>query len=127
MDSKSKILFKEESYQIIGACMKVPRILGAGFLESVYEEALEKEFLKEDIEFERQLKLPVYYENQPLKKFFKADFICFNKIIIEIKAVNQMPMIFNKQLKNYLSATNYRLGILINFRQSSLAYKRIVN
>jgi len=127
MDSKSKILFKEESYQIIGACMKVHRVLGAGFLESVYEEALEKEFLKEDIAFERQIKLPVYYENQPLKKFFKADFICFNKIIIEIKAVNQMPMIFNKQLKNYLSATNYRLGILINFGQSSLAYKRIVN
>lgn len=68
MDFKEKILFKEESYEIIGACMKVHRTLGPGFLEAVYEEALEKEFQNQKIQFKKQVKLELYYENQKLKK-----------------------------------------------------------
>lgn len=82
------ILYKEESFRIIGACMKVHTALGAGFLKSVYHEALEKEFKNQEIEFDIKRKLQVYYNNVPLKKYFIADFICFNKIIIEIKAAS---------------------------------------
>jgi GxxExxY protein len=82
----TEILFKEESYKIIGACMEVHKKLGSGFLESVYAEALEMEFKKVNIPCEREKKLPVFYDNQPLKKYFKADFVCFNAIIIELKA-----------------------------------------
>ena len=76
------IIFKVESYKIIGACMDVHKKLGSGFLESVYAEALQIEFKKSDIPYEHEKKLPVYYEDQPLKKYFKADFVCFNSIII---------------------------------------------
>jgi|SRR5690625_1377908 len=123
----TKIIYKEESYKIIGACMKVHRALGYGFLEAVYEEALTEEFEKQNIDFERQIKLPVYYGKIKLKKYYKADFICFDKIILEIKAVNMMPNVFYKQLNNYLMATKKELGILINFGKPSLEYKRIIN
>ena len=127
MDSDNKILFKEESFKIIGACMKVHRSLGAGFLEAVYEEALEKEFQTQKIPFKRQVKLDLYYENQKLKKQYRADFICYDTIVLEIKAVSQIPATFYAQLKNYLKCTNMELGILINFGMPSLNYKRIIN
>ena len=127
MESKTEILFKEESYKIIGACMKVHRGLGSGFLEAVYEEALKKEFIKSEIPFKSQVKLKVFYEGEQLKKYYIADFICYDTIIIEIKAVSQMPLIFYSQLNNYLTATKKELGMLINFGQSSLIYKRILN
>lgn len=123
----SKILFKEESYSIIGACMKVHTGLGSGFLEAVYEEALEKEFRKLKIPYVRQAKLNVFYNEEKLKKTYRADFICYDKIIVEIKAVSIMPLAFSKQLKNYLKAMNLELGILVNFGESSLTYKRILN
>lgn len=87
MDSDNKILFKEESFKIIGACMKVHRTLGAGFLEAVYEEAMEKEFQLQQIPFKKQVKLELYYDNQKLDKYYRADFICYDGIILEIKAV----------------------------------------
>ncbi len=124
---EEKILYKEESYKIVGACMKVHRTLGNGFLEAVYEEALAKEFEKENIPFNRQVKLNIFYEEQQLKKFYKADFICYDKIVLEIKTVKFVPVAFQAQLKNYLTATKKELGILINFGESSLTYKRIVN
>jgi GxxExxY protein len=127
MDSDTKILYKEESFKIIGACMKVHRSLGAGFLEAVYEEALEKEFLIQNIPFKRQFKLELYYENEKLKKQYRADFGCYNTIILEIKAVSHIPDVFYAQLKNYLKCTKMELGMLINFGMSSLIYKRIVN
>ncbi|HET8810411.1 MAG TPA: GxxExxY protein [Flavobacteriaceae bacterium] len=123
----AEILYKNESYKIIGACMKVHRTLGAGFLEAIYEEALEKEFKKQNIPFQRQVKLDVFYESEKLNKFYKADFICFNEIIIEIKSVQMLPAIFYSQLKNYLSATKKELGLLVNFGELSLNYKRILN
>lgn len=107
--------------------MKVHRELGAGFLEAVYEEALKKEFGKIEIPFKSQVKVPVFYEGEKLNKYYKADFICYDKIIIEIKAVSQVPDVFYAQIKNYLTATKKELGMLINFGQSSLVYKRIIN
>ena len=128
MDSNNKILHKEESFKIIGACMKVHRSLGAGFLEAVYEEALMKEFLIQNIPFKRQLKLELYYDNQKLNKYYRADFVCYDsKIILEIKAVTHIPDIFYAQLKNYLKCTQMELGMLINFGTTSLTYKRIIN
>jgi GxxExxY protein len=124
--TESKILFKEESYKIIGACMKVHRELGSGFLEAVYE-ALMKEFTNSNIPFKSQVKLNVFYEGEQLKKYYKADFICYDKIILEIKSVSQIPIVFFSQLKNYLTATKKELGMLINFGQPSLVYKRILN
>ena len=127
MDAANKILYKEESFAIIGACMKVHRSLGAGFLEAVYEEALEREFQNLKIPFERQVKLDLYYDNQKLTKQYRADFICHNEIIIEIKAVALIPTAFYAQLQNYLKCTNMELGMLINFGTSSLTYKRMIN
>ncbi|MFZ4411525.1 MAG: GxxExxY protein [Bacteroidales bacterium] len=121
------ILYKEESYQIIGACMEVHKKLGAGFLESVYSEALAKEFEKANIPYEREKKLQVYYNNQPLKKYFKADFVCFNLIIIELKAIKFVTEADHKQTLNNVKATQFKLGLLINFGTASLTSKRILN
>ncbi|WP_339686765.1 GxxExxY protein [uncultured Nonlabens sp.] len=121
------ILYKEESFRIIGACMKGHTALGAGFLESVYHEALEKEFKNQEIEFDSKRKLQVYYNNVPLKKYFIADFICFIKIIIEIKAALFLHKDTEAQTINYLKSTNYKLGLLVNFGQSSLTWKRFIN
>jgi len=107
--------------------MKVHRTLGPGFLEAVYEEALEIEFKNEKIPFEKQIKLNVFYGDEKLKKYYKADFICYDKIILEIKSVIFMPQTFQMQLKNYLVSTKMELGMLINFGTPSLTYKRILN
>ena len=127
IDATNKILYKEESFAIVGACMKVHRTLGAGFLEAVYEEALEREFQNLKIPFKRQVKLDLYYGNQKLTKQYRADFICYDEIIVEIKAVSLIPTAFYAQLLNYLKCTNIELGMLINFGTSSLTYKRMIN
>lgn len=127
MDAANKILYKEESFVIIGACMKVHRTLGAGFLEAVYEEALEKEFHIQNIPFKRQVKLSLYYDNELMKKQYRADFVCYDAIILEIKAVSQIPVAFYTQLTNYLRCTNMEVGMLINFGRPSLNYKRMIN
>lgn len=127
MDATSKILYKEESFALIGACMKVHRQLGVGFLEAVYEEALEKEFIIQKIPFKRQVKLSLYYDNQLMKKHYRADFVCYDSIIIEIKAVPQILVVFYTQLTNYLKCTKMELGMLINFGTPSLTYKRMIN
>src|SRR5690606_13798698 len=127
MGLDNKILYKEESFKIIGACMKVHSSLGSGFLEAVYEEAIEKEFDIQKIPYKKQVKLELYYNDQKLKKHYRADFVCYDNIVLEIKAVSQMPSAFFAQLKNYLKCTNMELGMLINFGTSSLTYKRIIN
>ena len=121
------ILFKEESYKIIGICMDVHRQLGAGFLESVYSEALELEFKKNNIPFEKEKKLPVYYNDQPLNKYFRADFICYDSIVLELKATKYSVEADIRQTLNNIKATNFKLGILIKFGTPSLTYKRVVN
>lgn len=127
MDAPSKIIYKDESYAIVGACMKVHRALGPGFLEAVYEEVVEKEFIVQNIPYKRQVKLDLYYEGVQLKKYYRADFVCYDSIIVELKAVTQIPSVLYAQLQNYLKCTNMELGMLINFGTPSLTYKRIVN
>jgi GxxExxY protein len=121
------ILYKEKSYKIVGACMDVHKKLGPGFLESVYSEALEIEFQRADIPYEKEKKLPVLYEGKPLKKYFRADYVCYGSIIIELKATKYSVDADIKQTLNNIKATNYKLGILINFGTPSLTYKRVIN
>jgi GxxExxY protein len=121
------IIYKDESYAIIGACMKVHAELGSGFLEAVYQEALEKEFTKRNIPYKRQQKLTITYEGDTLSKYYIADFFCFDKIILEIKAANFFSDSHYKQLQNYVKATKMKLGLLVNFGTPSLTYKRILN
>ena len=107
--------------------MEVHKKLGSGFLESVYSEALELEFKKVEIPYEKEKKLPVYYEDKPLNKYFRADFVCFNSIILELKATKFLTDADHRQTVNNVKATKFKLGLLINFGSQSLTYKRIVN
>lgn len=122
-----EIIYKEESYRIIGACMKVHSILGCGFLESVYQESLAKQFVKEGISFEQEKKINVCFNDEKLDKYFKADFLCFDKIIVELKAKPFIHQDDINQIKNYLKSTNLQLGLLVNFGEKSLTYKRVLN
>jgi len=123
----SKIILKEESYKVIGAAMNVHSELGCGFLEQVYQEALGYEFKLSEIQFVREKQIKIKYKNIELSKYYIADFICYQKIILELKALSEINTEHEAQLINYLKATNLPLGILINFGQSSLEYKRIPN
>ena len=121
------ILYKDESYKIIGSCFTVHRKLGAGFLESVYQEALEKQFIIDSVPYVREKKLRIQFDDILLDKYFKADFVCYDEIIVELKAT---PFIYKKdedQLLNYLKATNKKLGLLVTFGSKSLIYKRLIN
>ena len=109
------LLFKEESYAINGAAFEVYKQLGHGFLEAVYQEALEVEFTKRNIPFDREKELPIYYDGKPLKQTYRADFVCFGHIIVELKAVQHIEDSHRSQVFNYLKATGFRLGVLINF------------
>lgn len=121
------ILFKEETYEIIGAAFDVHKELKNGFLEPVYQEALAKEFGLRDIPFQKEELINIYYKGEKLEKCFKADFICYNNIIVELKALSDLSSEHEAQLINYLKATRKKLGILINFGKPSLQYKRIIN
>jgi GxxExxY protein len=121
-----EILYKEESYKIIGACMAVHKVLGSGFLESVYQEALEKQFQNKNIPAEREKLINIFFNGEKLDKYFKADFLCYNKIVVELKAIPFLHPNNFAQLKNYLKATNIQLGLLVNFGEKSLTYKRIL-
>lgn len=94
---------------------EVYRVLGPGFLEAVYQESLAIEFTRQQITNKAQVDLPLVYKNQPLMQTYRADFICYDKIIIEIKAIKDIGEEHRAQVFNYLKATNYRLGLLINF------------
>jgi GxxExxY protein len=120
------IIYKEESYKILGACFSVHSELGCGFLEGVYHEALAKELAARKIPFQEEAKLDVIYKNEYLDKKYYADFICYDKIILELKACENISDMHIAQVLNYLSATNLRLGIIVNFGSKSLTYKRIV-
>jgi GxxExxY protein len=105
------ILFKDEAFKIIGAAMEVHRELRNGFLEPVYQAAIEKEFILQSIPFEREILINIYYKGEKLDKYYKADFICYDDIIIELKALNDLTTDHESQLINYLKATNKKLGI----------------
>jgi GxxExxY protein len=122
-----KLIYEEETYKIIGACMTVHKHMGNGFLESVYQEALERELAKSEIPFEPQKKLMVYYDGLKLNKYFVADFVCYDKIILEIKAVSFLTKSIKQQVINYLKSTDLEVGLLINFGEKSLSWKRFIN
>ena len=121
-----EVLFKKESYSIIGAAMEVHRTLGKGFLESVYQESLGLEFNKRQVPFSKEQNLELFYKGEKLSKYFIADFICFGKIILELKSVSFLTNEHEAQVFNYLKATKLNLALLINFGANSLQYKRIV-
>ena len=106
--------------------MDVHRNLGCGFLETVYQEALAIELNKRKIPFEKEVKLKVNYKGNYLSKYFIADFVCYDKIIIETKALTDLSGLEEAQVINYLKASGKKLGILINFGSESLEYKRLV-
>jgi len=122
----SDLLYEEETYCIIGAAMTVHQELGYGFLEAVYHEALEKEFQQRKIPYKHEFPINIFYKNKPLNKYYISDFICYDKIIIELKAVSAITTEHQGQMLNYLSATRLRLGLIINFGKQSLEHQRII-
>lgn len=123
---EDEFLFKDESYLIIGCCMEVHKQLGCGFKEAVYQEALEMEFIENDLLFEREKKLRIHYKGKRLIKKYSPDFVCFDKIILELKATSELTNIHKSQLFNYLKVSEFHLGLLINFGTPSLQYKRFI-
>lgn len=121
------LIYPKESYDITGCLMDVHRELGCGFLEAVYQEALAFEFKKAGIPYKREVPLRINYKGVVLTKEYVADFVCFDKIIIELKAVSHIADTHKIQVKNYLKATGYRLGILANFGSASLETARVIN
>ena len=119
-------LYEDETYRIIGAAIEVHKELGFGFLEAVYQEALEREFQLKNIPYKRENPLRIYYKNEILEKCYIADFICYDKIIVEIKALSSIIPEYLGQTLNYLKATKLKLGLIINFGKNSLEYRRII-
>ena len=121
------ILFKEESYRIIGACFEVYKEMGCGFLEAVYQECLEVEMAERGIPLVPQAALALAYKGRPLRQSYAPDFICFGTIIVEIKAVSELHDNHRAQVHNYLKATGLRLGLLANFgHHLLLEHERII-
>lgn len=121
------LIYSDESYAINGAAFQVYNTLGHGFLEAVYQEALEIEFKKRGIPYEREKELKITYDGTELKQTYKSDFVCFEKIIVELKAVSTLEDAHRSQVYNYLHATGYKLGLLLNFGYTNgLQKERIV-
>lgn len=124
----ANLIFKDECYQINGACFEVYREKGCGFLEDVYQECLEIEFGLQSIEYVAQHALELEYKGRPLRKKYIPDFILFGKIIVEIKSVKDVTDEHRAQLQNYLKATGYKLGLLVNFgHYPKVQIERIAN
>lgn len=123
-----EIIFKEESYKIIGVCYEVYNQQGFGFTEPVYQECLEIEFGLQKIPVVAQPEIHLYYKERILDQFFKPDFICFDKIVVEIKSVSSLTDAHISQTLNYLNATKFDLALLVNFGEyPKLSYKRVAN
>jgi GxxExxY protein len=114
-EKPEKILFKDECWAIQGAVFEVYREMGRGFLEAVYQECLDREFCRLGIPFKSQVELVLAYKGEPLRQTFRPDFVCYDKIILEIKALKETTPEHRAQVFNYLRATGLRLGLLINF------------
>jgi GxxExxY protein len=122
-----EIVYKDEAYAIVGACFEVYNEIGSGFLEPVYQECLEIELQLRAIPFVPQAELKLTYKGRTLKKTYQPDFACYEKIIVEIKAASELNDEHRAQVHNYLKATGYRLGLLVNFgAHGQLEYERIV-
>ena len=114
------------TYEIIGAAIEVHRVLGSGFLEAVYQEALCFEFTLRKIPFQKEVDLPIHYKDIILSTSYRADFICYESVIVELKAISQLSGKEESQIINYLKATGVETGLLLNFGADSLEYKRFV-
>ena len=122
-----EIIYKDECYRIMGACFEVYKEKGSGFLEPVYQECLSIELRLQSIEFVEQPELKMNYKDRPLNRTYKPDFICFDKIILEIKAVSQIADDHRAQVHNYLKAAGFKLGLLVNFGHfPKVEWERIV-
>lgn len=115
------------SYAILGAAMEVRRTLGPGFLEAVYQEALAIEFEANGIPFRREVELPVIYKGRSLKTTYRADFVSFERVIVELKTIVKLGGLEEAQVLNYLKATGYEVGPLVDFAKPRLTYKRFAN
>lgn len=122
----SQLIYKSEAYKIIGLCMEVHKILGNGHSEVVYKDALEYEFQTNGIPYSREKKYDIMYKDIILPRKYNADFVVEDKIILEAKAIQCLTDSDTKQTLNYLAASKLRLGLLVNFGEDSLVYKRIV-
>jgi GxxExxY protein len=121
----TELLYKELTFAVIGAAMEVHRILGPGFLEAVYQVALERELTLREIPFERQVRLPVSYKDVLVGEYI-ADFMVDGKLIVEIKAVSNFNSQHQAQAMHYLAATGFRLALLLNFGTGSLEHRRVI-
>lgn len=122
----NNLLYKEETYKIIGICMEVHNQLGKGFNEIVYSDALEIELIDNNIKYSKEKKFNISYKGNILPHAYRADFIINDKIILEIKAVQCLTSSHLKQTLNYLAVSSLKLGLLINFGEDSLRYKRVI-
>lgn len=123
----AQLLYKDECFAIIGACFQVYKTIGSGFLEGVYQECLEIEFGKRSIPFTAQQALTLHYADRELKQKYQPDFICYDKIIVELKAASQLTNEHRAQVLNYLNGTGIQLGLLANFgHYPKLEYERII-
>jgi len=113
------------TYSIIGAAMEVHRQLGRGFLESVYQEAMALEMTAQGIPYRREVEIPLFYKGQRLPALFRADFLCFDSVIVELKALANLTGIEEPQVINYLKATGLEIGLLLNFGSASLEHHRL--
>ncbi len=120
------LIYRDESYQIVGCCMEVHKRLGCGFKEAVYQEALEMEFIANALNFEREKRLKIQYKGIFLKKEYSPDFVCYGKIVLELKAFKELTDIHLTQVFNYLKASKLRLGLLVNFGTPTLQFKRFI-
>jgi len=111
----SKLFLEQETHQILGACFEVYKEKGCGFVEPVYQECLELELASQGIEFLAQREIGLRYKGRPLRQTYRADFVCFGKVIVEIKAVSALADEHRTQVLNYLRATRIKVGLLINF------------
>jgi GxxExxY protein len=124
---KKELIYADETYSILGACFNVYKQMGCGFLENVYQECLEIEFEFQGIPFVSQEDLELKYRGRPLRQTYRPDFVCYEKIIVEVKAVSTLIDEHRAQLLNYLNATGLKLGLIVNFGHfPQLQHERLI-
>jgi GxxExxY protein len=122
-----ELVFREEVYAVVGATIEVHRELGPGFLEAVYQESMERELAYRKVAFEPQRELLIHYKGQPLGKSYVCDLLCFDNVLVELKAVDRLTGREEAQIINYLKAASLPVGLLINFgSHGKLEWRRLV-